>query len=74
MVETVSLEKLDAWLDAVRATERAVVAQTRAAWSAAARAWDALVRLHAPTEPDRDIYKTLAVQAWMQAADWRTWR
>jgi hypothetical protein len=59
------------WADAVRATYAALGAQSRAAWRAAATAWDTLVSMHDPTENDRAIYHFMAVQSWMQAADWR---
>lgn len=68
---TVPPRILAAWLDACRCQMRAQRERTRKTWKAAAKAWDALTRLHSPTEPDRMIYRSLAVQAWRRVAHWR---
>ena len=63
--------RFHAWSAAVRAMYRAIETGTRSSWKTAGRAWDALVALHAPTDNDREIYRRLAVQSWLQAADTR---
>jgi hypothetical protein len=61
-------DRLHAWISAVQATYYAIEAQSRTAWRVAAQWWDELASLHSPLEGDREIYKRLAVQAWVQAA------
>jgi hypothetical protein len=65
----VGAARMSTWLDAVRATYYAINAQTRASWRVAAQWWDELTALHSPTEHDREIYRKLAIHAWMMAAD-----
>jgi hypothetical protein len=62
---------LAAWLDACRCQMRAQRERTRKTWKSAAKAWDALTRMHSPMEADRMIYRSLAVQAWQRVAHWR---
>ena len=64
-------ERLSTWGSAVQATYYAIEAQTRAAWRIAAQWWDALASLHSPVECDREIYRKLAVDAWLKASDRR---
>ena len=66
-----SPERLQAWGMAVQAQEYALTKQTRTAWRVAAQWWDELASLHSPTERDGQIYRGLAVQAWLKASDGR---
>ena len=64
-------ERLSTWGSAVQATYYAIEARTRTAWRVAAQWWDELASLHSPTEGDREIYRRLAVDAWVKASDRR---
>jgi len=66
---TMSPERVSTWGAAVNAMEYALYKQSRQAWRIAAQWWDQLAALHSPTERDREIYRQLAVQAWVKASE-----